>query len=365
MEETSRQAKKYSKRKTQLTIINLLLTGAFLLIFPLSGASRFLKQLVTGWTGNFYLQLALYLALFCGIYYLLFSFLDFYDGFVLEHRFLLSNQTALGWLKKSVKKGLLSFVLLLVAGQTLYFLLRHFPNYWWLLTAAAYLMLTVVLARITPALIIPFFYKCSPLANTSLRERLMALGRNCGVAVKEVFELRLSNDTKKANAAVAGFGKSRRILLGDTLLNDYTEEEIEAIFAHELGHVRLLHTWKIFGFAAVVSIVCFYLTALLFESGLHLFGFQEISDIGAFPLLGLCLMLAGLSLMPIQQGFVRHLEKQADLFAVKRIGNHQNFASALRKLANQNLRDPYPSRIEELLFYDHPPIGKRLQYTKQ
>lgn len=365
MEETTKQAKQYSKRKTQLTIVQLLMSVAFLLIAVLSGGTLFLKKQVTSWSQNFYLQVALYLAIFTGIYYLLFLWLDFYDGYMLEHEFLLSNQTVYGWLKKSMKKGLLSFVLLLVAVEILYSLLRHFPEYWWLLTAAAYLMLTLVLARITPALIIPLFYKCTLLANIPLKERLLRLGQNCGVAVKEVFEVRLSKDTNKANAAVAGFGKARRILLGDTLMNDYSDEEIEAIFAHELGHVRLLHTWKIFGFAAVVSVICFYLTSLLFKAGLGLFALGEIHDIAAFPLLALCLTIVGLVLMPIQHGYLRYLEKQADTFAAKHIEQPQSFTSAMTKLAEQNLSDPSPSRWEEILLYDHPPITKRLQYTKE
>lgn len=365
MEKTPTRAKQYSKRKTQLTIIQLLLTGAFLLIVLVSGTSLLLKELVTSWSRNFYFQVALYLAVFTGLYYLLFVWLDFYDGFLLEHKFLLSNQTVYGWLKKGIKKALLSLVLLLVAVETLYFLLRHFPDYWWLLTATTYLMLTVVLARITPALIIPLFYKCTPLTNISLRQRLLGLGQNCGVPVKEVFELQLSKDTKKANAAVAGFGRSRRILLGDTLMNDYSDEEIEAIFAHELGHVRLLHTWKIFGFAAAASLICFYLTSLLFKAGLDYFAYKEIYDIAAFPLLALCLTIVGLPLCPIQHGYLRYLEKQADMFAIDHIENSQSFASALTKLAEQNLSDPSPSRAEELLLYDHPPIAKRLHYTRE
>jgi STE24 endopeptidase len=208
------------------------------------------------------------------------------------------------------------------------------------------------------------FYKCNPLANKELKERLLRLGKNCGVIIKEVFEVRLSKDTKKANAAVAGLGKGRRILLGDTLLESYSEEEIEAVFAHELGHIRLFHIAKIVGFGTAISLVSFYLTFLLFEAGISFLATNQIHDIVAFPLLALILMVVGLILMPIQLGHLRHLEKQADLFAVEHIENRQSFASAMAKLANQNLIDPSPSRTEELLLYDHPPISKRLCYTR-
>jgi STE24 endopeptidase len=291
MEETSTQTKQYSRSKTRLTIVQLILTALFLIIMLLSGASSLLKELVAGWSRNFYAQLGLYLAIFSGIYYLLFLVLDFYGGFLLEHKFLLSNQTMLDWLKKSIKKTLLSFLLLLAAVEALYFFLRHFPNHWWLPTTAAWLLLTIVIGRIAPVLIIPLFYKCNPLANKELKERLLRLGKNCGVIIKEVFEVRLSKDTKKANAAVAGLGKGRRILLGDTLLESYSEEEIEAVFAHELGHIRLFHIAKIVGFGTAISLVSFYLTFLLFEAGISFLATNQIHDIVAFPLLALILMV--------------------------------------------------------------------------
>jgi STE24 endopeptidase len=362
MEETSKQARRYSKLKIRLTILELVLSTVFLVIVLLSGTSTQLKELVSKWTGNFYLQVGLYLLVFAALCYLLSLGLDFYGGYLLEHRFGLSNQTVLGWAKKSIKKGLLSLAMLLIAAEVLYFLLKHFPKHWWLLTTAAWVVFTIVLGRIVPTLIIPLFYKCKPLAKAQLREQLLALGKNCGVGIKDVFEIKLSKETRKANAGVAGLGRSRRILLGDTLLNSFTDDEIEAVFAHELGHVRLHHIWKILAFGAVVSAISFYLTFLLFEGGIRVFGFRGSHDIAAFPLLALILMVVGLTLMPVQLWFLRHLEKQADMFAVEHTENAESFAHALTKLAEQNLINASPGRLEELLLYDHPPIFKRLRY---
>ena len=365
MDEGLRRAKQYSKRHIQLTIIQLFLTAAFLLIMLFLDASLFLKDMVAGWSQNFYLQVGLYFAVFAGIYYLLFAGLDFYSGFLLEHKFLLSNQTVFGWLKKSIKRGLLALVMLLVTAEALYFFLKRFPNSWWLLATAAWLLFTIVLGKITPVLIIPLFYKCSPLASNALKERLLSLSKNCGVGVKDVFEIRLSKETKKANAAVAGLGKGRRILLGDTLLKNYSDEEIEAVFAHELGHMCLWHTWKIISFGTAASLACFYLTYLLFEAGISLFGFDQIYNIAAFPLLALVLIALGLILMPVQNGYMRLLEKQADMFALSHIQNRQSFSSAITKLGAQNLADPSPNKLVELLLYTHPPISRRLRYARE
>jgi STE24 endopeptidase len=362
MEETSKQARQYSKLRIRLTILELVLSTVLLVVVLLSGASAQLKELVSTWSGNFYLQVGLYLVVFAALCYLLSLGLDFYGGYLLEHRFGLSNQTVLGWAKKSIKKALLSLAMLLIAAEVLYFFLKHFPKHWWLLTTAAWVVFSIVLGRIVPTLIIPLFYRCKPLAKAQLREQLLALGKNCGVGIKEVFEIKLSKETKKANAGVAGLGRSRRILLGDTLLNSFTDEEIEAVFAHELGHVRLRHIWKILAFGAAVSFISFYLTFLLFEAGTRVFAFNGAHDIAAFPLLALVLMVVGLTLMPIQLWFLRHLEKQADMFAVEHIENAQSFAGALTKLADQNLIDTSPGKLEEVLLCDHPPIFKRLSY---
>lgn len=379
MEESSKQTKgasqtqkkafggprQYSKLKSRLMIFQLFLTVAFLVIMLFSGGTLLLKELVMGLSGNFYLQVGFYLTILAGIYYLLFVGLDFYSDFLLEHRFQLSNQTALDWLKRSVKKAALSLLLLLMATEGLYFFLKHFPNYWWLLTAMAWVLLSVVLSKITPILIIPLFYKCKPLANGSLKERLLQLSKNCAVAIEQVLEIGLSKETRKANAAVAGLGKNRRILLGDTLLKNFSEDEIEAIFAHELGHIRMHHTWKILGFGTAIAFISFFLTHLILEKGMTILGFDGIADIAGFPFLAVILMIITLVFMPIQNGYMRYLERQADIFAIRCIENGQSFISAITKLSQQNLSDPSPGRWEELLLYDHPPISKRLRYLRQ
>lgn len=363
MEENSKQSKQYSRLKVRITIVQFVLSIAFLLIALVSGASVFLTDMVKTWAENFYLQIAIYLMIFGGIYYLIFLPLDFYESFTLEHKFGLSNETVAGWTLKNLKKILLSVPLLLIAGETLYFLLRHFPNFWWLLLTALWLLFTLVINKIVPILIIPLFYKCTPLPEGDLRKKLIDLGTECGLAIKGVFEIKLSRDTKKANAAVTGYGKGRRILIGDTLLNNYSEDEIEAVFAHELGHVKLLHTWKILAVGTAVSLVCFYLIYLFFKMASGSFGFDQIYNIAAFPLLLLLLTLLGLVLLPVQNGYMRHLEKNADMFALDHIQDKQNFISAITKLGKQNLADLSPGRLTVLFLYTHPPISKRLSYA--
>ena len=365
MEETSVQAKEYSRQRIRLAVYQLLLTLAFLTVMLFSGISIFLKDLAVSLSQNFYIQVGLYLVIFSIVYYLLFVGLDFYGGFLLERKFSLSTQTILYWLKQSVKKWLMSLAVFLTAGEALYVFLRHFPNNWWLLATTGWFLLTVVLGKIAPVLIIPLFYKCNPLDNNVLKERLLNLCKTCGVGIKQVYEIQLSKETRKANAAVAGLGKSRRILLADTLLDNYSDDEIEATFAHELGHVCLHHVCKILTFGAVISLASFYLAYVLFKISLGIFGFNQIYDIAAFCLLALILMLIGLLFIPVQNSFLRYLEKQADMFALGHIGNSHSFVSAITKLGNQNLDDPSPSKVVKILFHTHPSISERVLYASK
>ena len=177
--------------------------------------------------------------------------------------------------------------------------------------------------------------------------------------------VKLSKETRKANAAIAGLGKSKRILLSDTLLRNYSDDEIKAVFAHELAHVCLRHAWKILVFGALISLISFCLAYVSFNKSLDFFGFKQVYDIAAFPLLALILLLIGLVFIPLQNGFLRYLEKQADMFALSHTRNKESFISALKKLGRQNLSDPAPGKLVRILFYTHPSISERICYASK
>jgi len=354
-------AKAYERTKTLLAVARLLLTVALLVVVVLSGASSWLAEALSRPGNHFYLNTAVYALILGAGYHLFFIWLDFYSGYVMEHRYGLSNQTAAAWLKKELKVTLLSLAVFLIATETLYYCLKRFPQFWWLPAAGAWLAFRIIAAKIVPTLIIPLFYRCRTLANETLKRRLMNLSFACGVPVRNVFEIELSSETTKANAGVVGWGRSRRILLGDTLLKNYSPQEIEAVFAHELAHIRLRHIWKLIGFASACWLIGFYVTFLLFRAIMDSLG-RVVWDTAGFPLLALLMMTAGLALTPFQLWYSRHVEKQADLFAAKHIEHPQHLASALRKLARQNLADSTPPRLREIFFCDHPPLSKRVAY---
>ncbi len=359
------QAKQYSRSKLATGFLKMALGFLLLAAFLLSGASGGLAGLFRSLSANYHLQLSGYLLVFSAGYYLLFLGLDFYDDVVLERRYGLSNQTTAGWLIRSAKEWGLSTFLIVGVLNLLYAVMRSLPHWWWLLAAIGWFILLVLISKITPAVIVPLFYKMIPLQNSGLVNRLLALADRCSVRVQRVFEIKLSRETNKANAAVIGWGRNRRIVIGDTLLTLCSEDEIEAVFAHELGHVALHHTWKLLAGGAVSFVLGFYLLYLVLGPSAAALGFAGPAEVAAVPLLLLWIAVFGFLSKPLQTGYSRRLEKQADLFILGKVEKPETLVSALTKLADRNLSDPNPSRFVEALFYTHPPIAKRIAYLRQ
>jgi STE24 endopeptidase len=364
LKETPDRAKQYSRSKLATGILKVALGFLFLATFLLSGASSELYGFFRSFTANYHLQLSGYLLVFSVGYYLLFLGLDFFGDVVLERRYGLSNQTATTWLVRSAKEWGLSTFLIVGVLNLLYAVIRGLPHWWWLIAAIGWFILLVLISKITPAVIVPLFYKMIPLQDSGLVDRLLALADRCGVYVQRVFEIKLSKETKKANAAVLGWGRNRRIVIGDTLLTLCSADEIEAVFAHELGHVALHHTWKLLAGSAASFVIGFYLLYLVLGPSAAALGFAGPAEIGAVPLLMLWIAIFGFLSRPLQTGYSRRLEKQADLFILDKVEKPETLASALTKLADRNLSDPNPSRLVEALFYTHPPIAKRIAYLR-
>jgi len=364
-ERNREEAKQYSRSKLAVGLVKLSLSFVFLLVFLLSGASSRLHQLVSHVTDNYYLQLSGYVLAFMAIYWIVMLGLDFYSGVVLERRYGLSNQTMARWIAREAMQWLLSTLLAVGMFSLLYRVMQGLPDRWWLAAAVGWFVMMILIGKITPAIVVPLFYRLRPLTDRDLANRLFALAERCGVPIKRVLEIRLSKETKKANAAVVGLGRDRRILIGDTLLDLCSRDEIEAVFAHELGHVALHHSWKLLGAAAAVSTIGLYLLYLVLGPSAAYLGFAGQDDIAAFPLLLSWLTLFGVLIRPLQAAGSRRFERHADLFIVGRVENPQCLISALDKLTERNLADPEPSRLVELLFYDHPPVAKRIAYLRK
>ncbi len=363
MAEVKERAKAYQRIRHWLEIFGIFLTLVMLLAaIPLSG--RFY-----GWASQItpirYGVVVFYFLFFSLYSAIIFSPLSFYSGFILEHRYSLSNQTLRGWFWEWAKKQLLSFGIMLVLVLLLYALVWNFETQWWVLGWAGYALFSLVLGKLFPVLIIPLFYKYSPISDEVLRKKIEALGARFGMAIQNVYSLNLSKTTKKANAAFAGLGKTKRVILGDTLLSNFTHREIEVVLAHELGHYKHRDILKQFAFGTAASLIGFWIAKEALAAFSPSFGFSGAGDIRAFPLLCLVFFIFGLVMSPLGNGFSRWAEKQADQFALDALGDTDSFISSMRKLSEINLADPDPHPLIEFFFYDHPPVGKRIRMAER
>ncbi len=241
-----------------------------------------------------------------------------------------------------------------------FFVLNQFEDLWWLVFASAMFLISVVLAQIFPILIMPIFYKIIPLNDDELKTRITKLAKGAGITVQNVFSFNMSKNTKKANAAFTGLGKTKRIILGDTLLNDYSKDEIETVIAHELGHYKHKHIQKNILFGTAASFLTFFIISLLYKHSLSWFDFNSILQIAALPVLSLWAMLVGLIQTPISNILSRKYEFEADRYAVESTLKPDSFISTLNKLTDQNLGDRQPHPFVEWFFYSHPSVKNRI-----
>jgi STE24 endopeptidase len=326
------------------------------------GWAAALKSALLNITTNDWLLVAGFGAIFGGVYYLINLSLSYYSGFVLPHRFELSTQTLPGWIGDQVKSLLLSAILGGLILEVIYAVLRAAPDTWWLWASAVLFLYEVVLTNLAPILILPLFWKFVPLSQeyADLAERLIRLAERANTQVRGVFKFDMSRRTKQANAALVGLGNTRRIILGDTLLTEFTPDEIETVLAHELGH----HANKDIpiGIAAqtLMTLMGLYLASLGLRWGAQAFSFSGPADIAALPVLALVMGAYSFITMPLGNAFSRWRERRADEYALSATGNGVAFASTLTRLANQNLADAHPEPWVEFLLYSHPALSKRI-----
>lgn len=364
--ERQSQAKAYARIQRRLMVADLAFGGLYAVAWLLFGWSAGLKVVLSGISTNDWFLVAGFGVVFGGVYFSIILPLSYYEGFVLPHRFELSNQTLMGWVVDQIKGILLGAFLGGLILEIIYAVLRTSPDTWWLWVAGILLLFSVILANLAPVLIFPIFYKFVPLEeeHDDLAERLMTLAKRANTFVRGVYKFDMSRRTKAANAGLTGLGNSRRIILGDTLIDEFTPDEIETILAHELGH----HVNRDIPIGIVIQSVMtlggLYLASIGLHWGTSAFGFDGPADIAAFPIFLLVMGAYGVVTMPLGNAFSRWRETLADTYALRATGKGEAYASALTRLANQNLADVDPEPWVEYLLHSHPALSKRIEMAK-
>ncbi len=356
----SPESRRYNRVQRWLGLADFGLGLLLLILLLATGWSGTLRDLAyRGASTNYSFAVFLYVFMLIAISKALGFPLDYY-GFRLEHRYHLSNQRLRSWLWDEFKGVMVGLVFATIVVELLYLLIRH-VQHWWLAAWALFLGLFVLLAQLAPVVLFPIFYKFEPMENEELRKRLVLLSERAGTRVRGVYKWKLSEKSKKANAALTGLGATRRIILADTLLDQYSNDEIEAVLAHELGHHVHRHIFKSILVQAAITFAGFYLANEVLRYAVERGNmFETMSDFANLPLLVLVATVLSFLLMPALNAYSRFNERQADRYCFQSVASVEPFISSMNKLADQNLAEKTPSRWVEWFFHSHPAIAKRV-----
>jgi STE24 endopeptidase len=357
----SAESSRYNRAKRWLGFADFAIGFGLLIVLLATGWSGTLRDLAErGASQNYSYAVFLYVVMLMLISKLIGTPLEYYS-FRLEHRYNLSNQKFGSWLWDELKGFLLGLLLATLVVEILYMLMRQSPQHWWLIAWAVFLGLMVLLAQLAPVVLFPIFYKFEPLENEELKRRLIVLSERAGTRVRGVYKWHLSEKSKKANAALTGLGATRRIILADTLLDNYSDDEIEAVLAHELGHHVHRHILKSIFVQAGITFCGFYLANEVLRFAVERRNmFETMSDFASLPLLILVSTVLSFLLMPALNAYSRFNERQADRYCFQSVATIEPFISSMNKLAEQNLAEKTPARWVEWLLHSHPAITRRV-----
>jgi STE24 endopeptidase len=358
------KVKRYTRIKYTTAIFDIMLMLVILALFQLSGAAVMLRNGILHFVPNGPLMILAYIF----VIYVLYSLLEFpltvYRSFIVEHEFGLSSQKFGPWFSDLVKAEGLSFIVFAMLIEVFYAFMGYFPVQWWWMSAIFWIFVSIVIARIFPVVVIPLFFKYKTIGDESLKGRILDLSIMMGVKVLDVYEIDFSKKSTKANAALVGLGKSKRVIFTDTLLGKYSPDEIEAVMAHEFAHHKLHHLIKLVVMSSGVTAAIFYMFSKIGPDIFTRLGLA-ISDVAGLGIWLFLFMVFQIILTPILNFISRNMEKNADLQALKYCNSGDAFVSMLEKLTEQNMSERKPGFLAKIFFYDHPPVDERIALAKE
>ncbi len=365
-EKKRKKAKLYSKQKLYTNFIGgTILSLLVLLILFLTPLSNYILNFSLKLFNNpargiiYWLSSLLYVLIFFTLIDLVELPIDFYSGYILEKKFDLGNLTKIQWLKDQVKSYLISMIFIIPIVLGIFYIGRTYPNHWWIYAGIIYIVLIGILSNISHLIFFPLFYNLEQVDDENLEEELIQLSEENGVSkVKKVVKVLAGEKTEKANAGFAGMGKTKRLYLFDTLLEKFHEKEIKGVVAHEVGHYVHKDVVRFIIIEIVTIFPMLYLVNLIFRN------WGSFTNFNHLPLFLLIIFGLQSLIEPVENLYSRHRERKADLFAIKAIKESEGLISGFKRLSDINLSELEPSWIVEILFYDHPPLNKRIEMVK-
>jgi STE24 endopeptidase len=368
------KAVRYHQLKRRASVGATAISTAMLIGLVVTGGSAWLRNLAAAVAAGSQdppstpAVIAVYVLLLCVCWEVVTLPLGYYSGVVLERRYGLAQQTTAEWLRDQLKGIGVLAVLAVVSAEFVYYAIRRWPEAWWLVASIGFGCAVLLLARMAPVVLLPLFYHFKPLDRPPLQERLRSLAARAGLPALGVYEWGLGEKTRRANAALVGVGATRRILLSDTLIADYSDDEIEVVLAHELAHHA--HHDVLTTVAAQTALLLAGLAAAAWATRLSASAGRwipplDIGDVAGLPLIVLTAGTVCVVAVPIMNALSRRHERRADAYALRLTSRPTAFISALRRLGAQNLAEPQPSRPVQWLFHSHPPIEERIEHAQR
>jgi STE24 endopeptidase len=362
------KAKRYSRTQLAMLLVSTLWSVARLIWFASDRRAARLRSSVAAKAPDARLSTPLFITIVTLLSWLSGLPSAFLGGYVVERRFGLTRQPVRGWFGDQAKGLLLALALQAPLVSAAFAVMRRRPRDWWLVLSGAAVPLSVLLVNLAPTLLMPLFNTFVPLRDEALAARVRALSDRAGVRVSDVYEMDMSRQSEKPNAMFTGLGNSKRIVLGDTLLERFEADEVEAVVAHELGHQVNGDIWRLIGFGAGAGFGTAWLLSRLAPPVLrrtsHRTGVDEVGDVASLPVLALLMTAIGFVLMPIQAAFSRAMERRTDRYALELTRDGIAYARAMERLAALALADPDPPRPIVFLLYSHPPIADRIRTAR-
>jgi STE24 endopeptidase len=354
--ERQKKAREYSSLKRKWSIVEAVFVIAVILLILFSGFSNYFIGLF-----NFSVipSAIIYFLILAAAFEIVTFPLGYYSGYILPSRYGISTQTFRQWLSDVLKSGLIELVLGTAAVAVVYWLLTSFPEIWWLMAWGLMLIVTVIFSLLAPVMLMPIFYKVKPMEDSGLKTRLENLAAKAGAKVQGIYTLDFSSKGTTANAGLMGIGKTRRIVVSDTLISSYPPDEIEVIIAHEIAHHLHGDIFRLFVVQSAVYLLIFKIADLIFGYSAVQIGFTGMTDPAALPLLILIFTLLAAAVSPISNAYSRKMEIQADAYAIALTRDPDSFIDAMTRLTDQNLAVADPPKWEEFIFHDHPSYNKR------
>lgn len=283
----------------------------------------------------------------------------------LEGRYRASAPTPRSWVHRRLAGAFATAAvvgLLTLAG---YALMDATPRWWWAGAGALWTLASASLTLWAPTLAAPLVWPSVPLGRPTLAERLQGVARRAGLHTLDVHEWRLDLDERRANALLVGVGPKRRVLLSTALLADYSEDEIEVIVAHELGHIVYRHLWWDLLMDAATKLIALATAAWVLQVGWEWLGLSGPSDVAGLPAALLAGGLVSVALAPLPRALSRLEEHQADRYALQLTHRPDAFVSALKRLGAQHLADTRRPVLSARLYNSHPSLEARLDFARR